>query len=72
MTPAAVQGLPAAYYPGGREVQFVGATLVPLAGESPQDVVDSLARHGEEFNELWTALHSDNVGARDRRASGQS
>ena len=70
MTRSAVQGLPAAYYPGGREVQR-RATLVPLAGESPQDVVDSLARHGEELNELWTALHSD-AWARDRRASGQS
>ncbi len=45
----------------GRGVQR-RATLVPLAGESPQDVVDSLARHGEEINELWTALHSDAWG----------
>ena len=46
-----------AYYPEGREVQRRG-TLVPLAGESPQDVVSSLARRSDELNDLWTALDS--------------
>jgi uncharacterized protein (TIGR03083 family) len=57
MTRSAVQGVPVAYYPEGREVQRDG-TLVPQAGESPQDVVNSLACLSEELNEIWTALGS--------------
>jgi maleylpyruvate isomerase len=57
MTRSAVQGVPVAYYPEGREVQR-GGTLVPLAGESPQDVVNSLARLSEELNDIWAALGS--------------
>lgn len=62
MTRSAVQGMPVAYYPEGREVQRRG-TLVPLAGESPQDVVSSLARLSEELHEAWTALDSGAWGA---------
>ena len=57
LTRSAVLGVPVAYYPEGREVQR-GGTLVPLAGESPQDVVESLARLSEQLNEIWTALDS--------------
>lgn len=57
MTRAAVQGVPVAYYPGGREVQRP-KTLVPSAGESPQGIVSSLAGLGEELNDVWTALDS--------------
>lgn len=61
MTRSAVQGVPVAYSPEGREVQRHG-TLVPLPGESPQDVVNSLAVLSEELNELWTTLDSDAWG----------
>jgi uncharacterized protein (TIGR03083 family) len=57
MTRSAALGVPVAYYPEGREVQR-RKTLVPLAGESPQDVVNSLGRLSEELNEIWTALDS--------------
>jgi uncharacterized protein (TIGR03083 family) len=55
MTRSAVEGVPVAYYPEGREVQRRG-TLVPLAGESPRDVVNSLAQLSEELNAIWIAL----------------
>lgn len=55
MTRSAVQGLPVAYYPEGREGQRP-RTLVPLAGESPQDVVESLERLSEELNQQWSTL----------------
>lgn len=55
MTRSAVQGLPVAYYPEGREGQRP-RTLVPLPGESPQDVVESLERLSEELNQQWSTL----------------
>jgi hypothetical protein len=55
MTRAAVQGLPAAYYPEGRELQRP-RTLVPRPGESPHAVVESLGRLGEELHEEWSAV----------------
>ena len=55
MTRSAVQGLPVAYYPEGREGQRP-RTLVPLPGESPQDVVESLERLSEELNQQWSRL----------------
>jgi len=55
MTRSAVQGLPVAYYPEGRDVQRP-RTLVPLPGESPQGVVESLARLSEELNQEWSIL----------------
>jgi Mycothiol maleylpyruvate isomerase N-terminal domain len=55
MTRSAVQALPVAYYPEGREGQRP-RTLVPLAGESPQDVVESLEHLSEELNQLWSTL----------------
>jgi maleylpyruvate isomerase len=55
MTHSAVQGLPVAYYPEGREVQRP-QTLVPLPGESPQAVVESLACLSEELNQEWSSV----------------
>ncbi len=55
MTRCAVKGVPAAFYPEGREVQRP-RTLVPLAGESPRDVVESLALLSEELDQEWSAL----------------
>ena len=55
MTRSAVQRLPVAYYPEGRAMQRP-QTLVPRPGESPQDVVESLASLCEELNEEWCAL----------------
>jgi len=55
MTRSALQGVPVAYYPEGREAQRP-RTLVPLPGESPQDVVESLALLSEELNQEWSAL----------------
>ena len=55
MTRSARQGVPVAYYPEGREVQRP-RTLVPLPGESPQDVVESLALLSDELNQEWSVL----------------
>jgi uncharacterized protein (TIGR03083 family) len=55
MTRSALQGLPVAYYPEGREVQRP-RTLVPLPGETPHEVVESLALLGERLNLEWSAL----------------
>ena len=55
MTSSALEGRPVAYYPGGREVQRP-RTLVPLEGESPLAVVESLARSSEELQHAWSAL----------------
>jgi uncharacterized protein (TIGR03083 family) len=55
MTRSAVEGVPVAYYPQGREVQRP-LTLLPFPGESPQDVVESLARVGDKLNQEWSAL----------------
>lgn len=55
MTRLTLVGLPAAYYPATRELQRA-RTLVPLSGESPRDVVESLAGLSEELNRLWSSL----------------
>jgi hypothetical protein len=55
MTIAAMAGQPVAYYPDGREAQRA-RTLVPLVGEAPQDVVESLALLSEELHVAWSAL----------------
>jgi hypothetical protein len=55
MTRSAVQGVPAAYYPEGRERQRP-QTLVPLPGEAPLAVVESLASLSEELDRNWSAL----------------
>jgi hypothetical protein len=55
MTRSAVQGVPVAYYPEGREAQRP-LTLVPLPGESAQEVVESLALLSDELDEEWSAL----------------
>jgi maleylpyruvate isomerase len=57
MTAAALEGRPAAYYPGGREAARP-ATLEPSGGESPADVVASLAEHCEVLDGLWSAVPS--------------
>ena len=83
MTRSALQGVPVAYYPEGREVQR-GGTLVPLAGESPQDVVNSLARLSEELTthgprsdlvpgaESSSSLRTIRISARSRSGASRS
>jgi uncharacterized protein (TIGR03083 family) len=58
MTRAAVAGEPVAYYPEGRELQRP-RTLSPRPAERPHDVVSSLARHGDELDEVWSSLSED-------------
>ena len=55
MTSCALEGQPVAYYPEGRDIQRP-RTLVPLAGESPPAVVESLARSSQELQASWSAL----------------
>ena len=55
MTAAALEGRPAAYYPGGRESQRPG-TLEPDAGERPGEVVTSLAEHSAALDRLWSGM----------------
>lgn len=55
MTCSSLHGVPAAYYPEGREAQRP-LTLVPRPGESAHDVVESLMLLGEELDEQWSAL----------------
>lgn len=71
MTRAALQGLPVAYYLEGREVQRPH-TLVPLPGESPHEVVESLTLLSERLNQEWSAVGSRSLGCRRRRARGES
>lgn len=55
MTRSAIQDRPVAYYPEGRERQRP-QTLVPKPGESPQEVVESLARLSDALVEQWSSL----------------
>jgi hypothetical protein len=55
MTRSALHGLAVAYYPEGRHAQRP-LTLVPLPGESAQDVVESLALLSDELHQEWSAL----------------
>jgi len=57
MTRGARAGRAVAYYPDGREAQRP-PTLVPLAGESPARVVESLALLSEELHRVWSPLHA--------------
>jgi uncharacterized protein (TIGR03083 family) len=55
MTEGVLNGEPVAYYPGGRATQRPH-TLAPHPGESPQAVVASLERTGEDLERLWVSL----------------
>jgi uncharacterized protein (TIGR03083 family) len=55
MTRSALQDLPVAYYPEGRDQQRP-LTLVPQPGESPQEVVESFAHLSGELAEQWSSL----------------
>jgi uncharacterized protein (TIGR03083 family) len=58
MTNAAIDGLPAAYYPLGRNEQRP-ATLRPRPDETPADVVASLAAHSEELRICWARVTAE-------------
>jgi hypothetical protein len=58
MTRAALRGQPVAYYPESREVQRP-RTLAPLPGESPFEVVQSLASLSNELQQEWSVLEAD-------------
>ena len=55
LTRGALDGERAAYYPQGRAVQRP-ATLVPQSGESPRDVVTSLARSSAALHDTWATM----------------
>src|SRR4051812_1702248 len=55
MTRGSVAGEAVAYYPEGRARQRP-ATLVPERGESPSDVVASLATKSTALHERWRAI----------------
>jgi hypothetical protein len=57
MTNDALAGQATAYYPEGREVQRP-KTLVPLPGESPGEVVESLSYLSEGLCQVWSELGS--------------
>ena len=57
MTRSALQDLPVAYYPEGRDRQRP-QTLVPKAGESPQEVVESFSQLSSELVGQWSSLPS--------------
>ena len=57
MTSAALAGQPVTYYPEGRELQRP-RTLLPVPGESPSEVVESLAIFSEELHQVWSGLGS--------------
>jgi uncharacterized protein (TIGR03083 family) len=58
MTDAAVDGLPAAYYPRGRNEQRP-TTLRPGEAEGPVDVVTSLSALSDELHTRWSRLTPD-------------
>ncbi len=55
MTVQALSGEPTAFYPGGRSTHRP-RTLVPLPGEGPMDVVDSLGEESARLHEAWGLL----------------
>src|SRR5688572_3617156 len=55
MTVETLAGQTTAYYPKGRATQRPG-TLEPRPGESPMDVVESLAEASAALDEAWAAL----------------
>jgi uncharacterized protein (TIGR03083 family) len=62
MTTAALEGRPVSYYPGGRAASRP-ATLEPAPGETPADVVASLASSGDALARLWATVPDDGWGA---------
>jgi maleylpyruvate isomerase len=70
MTAAALEDRPAAYYPGGREAQRPG-TLEPSAGETPGDVVASLAERSAALDQLWTGMAPEVWAGEVREPEGQ-
>ncbi len=65
MTTEALAGAPTAFYPEGRSHQR-DATLRPDDGESPTNVVSSLAEVADRLGQLWTKL-DDNEWATEVR-----
>ena len=55
MTVAALEGVPVAYYPGGRDQQRP-ASLEPKPDEASRDVVASLANRSDHLDQLWSGL----------------
>ena len=55
MTSDTQRGCPTSYYPEGRERQRRG-TLVPVHGESPSEVVESLATYSQILQDRWAAI----------------
>jgi uncharacterized protein (TIGR03083 family) len=55
MTEATLAGRTASYYPRGRAQQRP-STLLPNAGERPEDVCHSLAQSSERLGQLWSSL----------------
>ena len=66
---ATCEGRPELFYPGGRTTQRPG-TLVPEPGESPQDVVESLAANGEALNATLASLSADEWSLVSREPDG--
>lgn len=56
MVQAALRGEAALFYPGGRAEQRPG-TLMPAAGESPADVVDSFVANCARLDETLATVH---------------
>ena len=71
MTAAALEGRPVSYYPEGRDAQRP-ATLVPATGESPMDVVASLAAHGGALDRVWTGMRQAQWDLVVREPEGRS
>ena len=61
MTRATMAGHAVAYYPEGRDRQRP-RTLEPLSGESPAEVVESLALRSEQLYQLWSELDASAWG----------
>jgi Mycothiol maleylpyruvate isomerase N-terminal domain len=57
MTRFAIQNIPVAYYPEGRDRQRP-QTLVPSPGESPREVVESFAQVSDELARQWSSMPS--------------
>jgi uncharacterized protein (TIGR03083 family) len=55
MTRATIDGQPTSFYPEGRELQRP-RTLRPAPGESPRQVIASLAQRSAELADVWAGL----------------
>jgi uncharacterized protein (TIGR03083 family) len=69
MTADARAGREASYYPGGRDRQRPG-TLEPEVGESPSDVVRSLAAAADALDRAWVGVDDDEWSAEVREPPG--